>query len=171
MARIAPHATCEAHHQLKASTLAHSGLLSGSGTLSWTDDGLVITVSGYDAAVVLKYTVCGKDISERITIDKTPVHLGGHRAWFRCPGCDRRVAALYLLRKFRCRHCHDLRYQSQRETPKDRAITRMKRVRKKLGGTGNLLERRPPRPRYMRRQTYERLVKEEEAAHLIYVFN
>ena len=39
---------------------------------------------------------------------------------------------------------------------------------KKLGGSENLLQPRPSRPRYMHAQTYQRLLREEEAAWQAY---
>ena len=164
---MATHGVCENHHRLDVGALARSGLLNGSGSLSWSDTAS-ISVQGYGDAVKLSYATDGKEVQQRISIDKTPVHLGGYRSWFLCPGCDRRIAALYLSKNFRCRHCHDLRYASQRETPKFRAISRIQRVRKKLTGNGNLVKPRPKRPRYMHSRTYLRILKEEEEAWQAY---
>ena len=57
---------------------------------------------------------------QTIKLDKTPCHYGGERSWFRCPGCDRRVAVLYgqklengasvKNRRFKCRRCHNFVY-------------------------------------------------------------
>lgn len=163
MVREATHRVCEDHYRLDVGALARSGLLSDSGTLTWPD-GHHVAVNGSGDTVKLLYAIGGKVIEERISIDKTPVHLGGHRSWFLCPGCGRRIAALYFASGFRCRHCHDLRYRSQRETPQHRAISRIQRIRKRLGGTGNLTQPRPPRPRYMHAQTFERLLREEDEA-------
>ena len=167
MAREATHSTCESHHRLDVRELARSGLLSGSGTITWPD-GHHVTINGDGHSVALSYDINGKEFQERVSISKTAVHLGGHRAWFLCPGCDRRIAALYFAKQFRCRHCHDLRYASQRDTPRFRAISRIQRTRKKLGGSENLLQPRPSRPRYMHAQTYQRLLREEEAAWQAY---
>ena len=164
MARTATHATCEDHHRLDVLALARDGLLTGTGVLTWTRGGHVtgsISVKGDGDSVTLSYALDGQEIEEQIRLTTTPVHLGGHRFWFRCPGCDRRVAVLYGGARFRCRHCHDLRYSSQREPPRFRAISRIQRVRMKLLGTGDLTQPRPPRPRYMHRRTYQRLIKEE----------
>ena len=163
MAREATHSTCESHHRLDVRELARSGLLSGSGTITWPD-GHHVTINGDGDSVALSYDINGKEFQERVSISKTAVHLGGHRSWFLCPGCNRRIAALYFVMQFRCRHCHDLRYASQRDTPRFRAISRIQRTRKKLGGSENLLQPRPSRPRYMHAQTYQRLLREEEAA-------
>ena len=163
MARTATHSTCESLHRLDVGALNRSGLLSGSGTIT-LGNGPCVTVNGYGDILKLTFGADDEAVVQRISIDKTPVHLGGHRAWFLCPGCDRRISALYFVRHFQCRHCHDLRYASQRDTPRFRAISRIQRARKKLGGSENLLQPRPSRPRYMHAQTYQRLLREEEAA-------
>ena len=163
MAREAIYRVCEDHHRLDVRELARCGLLNGSGTISWPD-GHYVAINGYGNNVELSYANNGKEFQERVSISKTAVHLGGHRSWFRCPSCDRRIAALYFMKQFRCRHCHGLRYQSQRDTPRFRAISRIQRARRRLGGTGNLTKPLPTRPRYMHARTYERLVREEAAA-------
>ena len=167
MARMATHRVCEDHHRLDVGALNRSGLLSGSGTLTWPD-GHHVTINGNGDSLRLEYVINGKEFQERVSISKTAVHLGGHRAWFLCPGCDRRIAALYFAKQFRCRHCHDLRYASQRDTPRFRAISRIQRTRKKLGGSENLLQPLPSRPRYMHALTYERLLSEEAEAWQAY---
>ena len=163
MARIATHRVCEDHHRLDVGELTRSGLLRASGTLSWAD-GHHIAVNGYGGCVRLSYVIDGQDIQERISIDRTPVNLGGHRSWFLCPGCDKRIGSLYLAKHFRCRHCHDLRYASQRKTSRFRAISRIQRIRFKMGKSADLTKRRPRRPRYMHRRTYKRLLDAETAA-------
>ena len=167
MAREATHEVCEDHRRLDVKALALHDLLTGSGTISWPDGNLV-AVNGYGNSIRLTYSLDGKEIQEWVTISKTAVHLGGHRSWFQCPSCDRRVAALYFAKRFRCRHCHSLRYRSQRETARFRAISRIQKVRKKLGGTGNLMKPLPNRPRYMHVGTYQRLLREEDEAWQAY---
>jgi hypothetical protein len=171
MARTATHRTCEEMRRLDVRLLARDGLLTGSGVLTWSRGGHVtgtVAVRGDGDSVSLAYVSDGQEIEERVALDATAVHLGGERSWFLCPGCDRRVAVLYAGARFRCRHCLDLRYTSQRETPRFRAIARIQRVRVKLGGTGNLIEPRPRRPRYMHTRTFERLVVEEDEAWQAY---
>ena len=167
MARIATHKVCEDHYRLDVRELTCSGLLSGSGTIIWPD-GHHVAISGCDGSVKLTYAIGVEKTIERISISKTAVHLGGHRSWFLCPGCNRRIAALYFVMQFRCRHCHDLRYRSQRETPRFRTISRIQRARRRFGGTGNLTKPLPTRPRYMHTSTYQRLVREEAEAWQAY---
>jgi hypothetical protein len=66
-----------------------------------------------------------EDVEEPVPLEWTPCNFGGERPWFVCPGvaCGRRVAVLYGAGKyFLCRHCYDLRYESQREDKGDRAL-------------------------------------------------
>ena len=86
----------------------------------------------------------------------TPMHLGGRREWFRCPGCDKRVRILYSP-SFRCRTCQRLNYPSTRQTTRDRAINRAVQLRRRLGADGSLLEPFPGRPKRMKRKTWWRL--------------
>ena len=100
------------------------------------------------------------DVDYSIQLTRTPCRFGGERTWFLCPGrgCGRRVAKLYCAgRYYVCRHCGDLAYSSQREDAGDRALRRAQTIRKKLGGSANMLELFPPKPKGMHWRTYERL--------------
>ncbi len=102
----------------------------------------------------------------RVLFTWTRCNYGGLRPWFTCPavGCGRRVAVLYGGRIFACRHCYHLTYQSQKEQPYDRFLRRAQTIRRKLGGSGILLEPFPAKPRGMHWRTYERLLLEGKAA-------
>jgi len=112
-----------------------------------------------------------KDERYPVAIERTPCHYGGSRPWFRCPasGCGRRVAILYGGGIFACRHCYKLAYQSQRDAPHGRALNRAQSIRVKLGGTANMFEAFPEKPKGMHWRTYERLrMKADEAADRSY---
>ncbi len=92
-----------------------------------------------------------------VQLDRTACPYGGSRPWFRCP-CGRRVGVLFDAGAgFYCRKCLRLRYQSQVVTRHWRAIDRAQSITMRLGGSGNLLDPFPERPRCMRRAKYERL--------------
>jgi len=95
----------------------------------------------------------------------TPCNYGGERYWFRCPtkGCKRRTAVLYIEgRSFACRHCLDLAYPSQRDSPGFRAARRASKIRRKLGGSGALPPPFPEKPKGMHLRTYQRLRQRAE---------
>jgi hypothetical protein len=113
------------------------------------------------------------DVKETVPLDWTPCNFGGKRPWFLCPGmvgdkrCGRRVAVLYGPgRYFLCRHCYDLRYESQREDKTQRALTRAQKIRKRLGGSANMTQPFPEKPKGMRWRTYERLFWEHHEAEM-----
>jgi hypothetical protein len=107
-----------------------------------------------------------KPVAQRVPLTSTPCHLGGTRRWFLCPQhaadgqpCNRRAAKLYLRgHAFGCRRCLGLAYATQRESPRFRAITKAQHLRIRLGGTTNLLEDFPARPKRMHGRTYDRLL-------------
>jgi len=108
-----------------------------------------------------------QDAEYPVRLDRTPCTYGGTRAWFVCPAvrCGRRVAILYLGgRYFACRHCYRLAYTSQREESHDRALRRAQAIRQRLGGTANMLDLFPAKPKGMRWRTYERLRAEHNDA-------
>jgi hypothetical protein len=167
MGREATHRTCESYRRLDVRELARGGLLTGSSTITWSRSGRVtgtISVCGDGESITLAYVADGEEIEERVRLSQTRVHFGGTRSWFLCPGCDRRVGVLYGGSRFRCRHCHNLRYASQREPQSFRAIAKIQRVQLKLGGSADLSQPTPIRPRYMHHRTYQRLLREEAAA-------
>jgi hypothetical protein len=99
-------------------------------------------------------------VKETVPLEWTPCNLGGERPWFICPGagCGRRVAVLYGPGKyFLCRHCYDLRYESQREDKMHHALRRAQKIRKRLGGSTSMTEPFPEKPKGMHWRTYERL--------------
>ncbi len=102
-----------------------------------------------------------------IQVERSACHYGGQRVWFRCPedGCGRRVAILYGNVTFACRQCHGLAYSSQRCSASDRALRRAQAIRQRLGGTANMYDPFPPRPKGMHWQTYEKLRREHDNAH------
>lgn len=110
-----------------------------------------------------------EDVEQRIGLAWTPCTYGGHRPWLVCPACLRRMAILYSGPSgFYCRKCLGLVYQSQRESGGDRALTRAQAIRRRLGGSANMLEPFPPKPRGMHWRTYLRLRRAARAAEARY---
>ena len=116
----------------------------------------------YDVAYVSRRTGPQR---QRVDLVSTPCRFGGRRWWWLCPATGRRCAKLYLpngARRFLSRPAHGLAYASQSEDAIARAHRRAAQVHMRLGspvqqaGTGE----EPPRPKWMRRRTYKRLLAE-----------
>ena len=69
-------------------------------------------------------------------------------------------------RYFLCRRCYDLRYESQREDKTHRALRRAQKVRARLGGSANMTEPFPEKPKGMHWRTYGRLWWEHHEAEM-----
>jgi hypothetical protein len=148
---------------------------------SWTCGGEPwgsINVRTEPSAVVLSF--CAHDpesdewktIDQRVPVTWTACYLGGHRPWFCCTAysngrrCDRRVAKIFLGGSpcFACRHCHGLSFASQHDGPRLRSISRSRKIRMQLGGSPNVCEPFPEKPRRMHQRTFLRLRARGEAA-------
>jgi len=142
------------------------------GTLRWTrvSTGEETSTCGYEANTLdadfpwfqLHYQIASaqEQIDYKVPLTTTRPNYGGIRWWFRCPGqgCSRRVMKIYLGGKYYlCRHCHDLVYESQRESPIFRYMTKTQKIRRKLGGSASLANPFPEKPKGMHWQTYFRL--------------
>ena len=110
-----------------------------------------------------------EDLQETVALSWTACNFGGERPWFICPGagCGRRVALLYgPERYFLCRHCYDLTYQSQRDNKMYQALHKAQSIRARLGGSANVMEPFPERPKGMHWRTYERLWREHHEVEM-----
>ena len=109
-----------------------------SGTATWADGGETRASVGWAVVVgdsdnaegvgaltlVLDYAADGAPVVLRVPLSTTTANGGGVRYWMRCPGldgepCGRRSARLYVpggARRFACRLCHGLTYESSRES-------------------------------------------------------
>jgi hypothetical protein len=110
-----------------------------------------------------------EDVDQVISFDRTPCNYGGHRTWFFCPRCWRRVAVLYGGGKYFwwCRHCYDLTYSSQQESRENRLMIKARKIRKRMGGGNSLINPFPDKPKYMHWKTYWRLREESEQANYL----
>jgi hypothetical protein len=122
-----------------------------------------------DGCLVVEYrcrqrgTDAWEDIRQVITLEWTPCHYGGQRPWFRCPGCQRRVAVLCGDdRLFLCRHCYRLPYTSQYETRLDRLYRKLRKLRDRVG------EQYARKPKGMHWRTWERLRDQALDAEMIW---
>jgi len=112
-----------------------------------------ISLQTWQDYVSISYRWNGQAISELVRLARTPCTFGGKRHWFLCPGCLRRGAILYQCHgRFRCRSCHDLRYQSQAVDAIERTWLAQGKVESKMG-------RWKSRPSGMHKTTHERLTE------------
>jgi hypothetical protein len=165
--RLSKKTTVEECHSLDVRYLHRNGLLKPgySFSLRWSragrETGSIGGVAFRDQVVLLYRHRRGLSREwEVVPLEWTPCNFGGERPWFNCPGsgCGRRVAVLYGPgRYFLCRHCYDLRYESQREDESHRAMRRAQKIRERLGGSANMMEPFPEKPKGMHWKTYERL--------------
>ncbi len=171
-------------HGLDVRRLHRESLLEGGRVFSWRwsragrETGSVrgeVTGVGRPELLTLAYrSKTGprgdwEDVTEPVPLEWTSCNFGGERPWFLCPSlaCGRRVAILYGPgRYFLCRHCYDLRYESQRENGTHRALRRAQKIRERLGGTANMTEPFPERPKGMHWRTCERLWREHNEAEM-----
>lgn len=164
--------TVEGRTNLDINRWAREGNLTAGRSFNWQwtwGDGSTSSINvrvESDSAIRLIYRtrsggeVDWTDIDYSIQLTRTPCRFGGERTWFACPGrgCGRRVAKLYCVgRYYVCRHCGNLAYSSQREDAGDRALSRAQAIRKRLGGSANMLMPFPAKPKGMHWETYTRL--------------
>jgi hypothetical protein len=135
--------TTEDYRSIDVRVWARNGVLLHQGTrqLCWNDGTTIrveiqaTRVETQANRVVLRYHVLGPGgqrdpIDEGILLDRTEGGPGGQRLWFLCPGCGKRVAILYLKKYyFRCRRCLGLVYRSQKVTPSQRALNRIREMK------------------------------------------
>ena len=167
--------TTSDYSAIDARWLQRQGMLAPgmTSTLRWSRGGQTVAsiqVRAETGHVILSYRSQShggewKAMEYPVFLDWTDCHLGGRRAWFRCPaqGCGRRVALIYGGAIFACRHCHQLAYASQREAGYDRAARKADRLRDKLGWEPGILNGGGAKPKGMHWRTFKRLKAEHDA--------
>jgi hypothetical protein len=172
--------TLDLYRLIRQKVFLPGGYCSGSIVWTWVSTGEQIATVGYEAFmhgdaghVRLRYTTTHSYTGEKrdsdytIALQSTPQPYGGRRWWFVCPRSGDLVAKFHLTNgahTFASRKAHRLGYRSQRESPRDRARSRTQNLRYKLGGSMNLMEPIPIKPKWMRWKTYDRKVARIEAA-------
>jgi hypothetical protein len=146
---------------------------------AWTRDGervASINVETERHRVTLRYRSrpYGGDwtsVKQQLPVVWTPCRFGGERPWFVCSVyasgtyCGRQVIKLYHAgRLFACRHCSRLAYDSQQESAHLRGLGKAQKIRMRLGGTANMLDDFPEKPKGMHWRTYERLCRVHDTA-------
>ena len=105
--------------------------------------------------------------SQTIYLSRTSCHYGGERLWFLCPNCNKRVAVLHELdENYLCRHCHRLPYSSQRGILYDRLLSKLRKLRKRLGAAHDIFQPVYDKPKGMHWKTFKWLVANERGVNL-----
>jgi hypothetical protein len=154
---------------------------STSGTLRWSyvNTGEETASMGFEAHlgegagyVRLYWTSTDRRSGEkrqcenRITLTTRPQPFGGRRWFFICPGSGKCAAKLHLpsgAGTFASRKAYRLGYQSQRETSRDRSLSRAFALRRKLGDDGGIGDY-IAKPKGMHRRTFERAMERIDRA-------
>jgi hypothetical protein len=105
---------------------------------------------------------------QRVGIASVPCNYGGVRWHWVCPATGRHVRGLYLPNggtRFLSRAAYKLRWLTTCSTKLAKSHIRLERIAKKLGAEyRGFTHEPPPRPKWMRWWTYERLAAEWRAA-------
>lgn len=107
-----------------------------------------------------------RECENRIALTTSSQPFGGRRWWFVCPRTGRRATRLHLpsgVHTFACRTAYRLAYRSQRETPRDRALSRAFALRQKLGDDGGIGDY-VAKPKGMHSRTFERAMERIDRA-------
>ena len=118
--------------------------------------------SGKASSIEVNYSYRGQSYRYPIQLTKTSCNYGGHRYWWLCPSCSKRVAVLYCAGTYVCRHCIGANYHSQLQQPIDRLFSRADAIRQRLGWQSGIAHGNQGRPKYMHFTTYYRLVTEHD---------
>ena len=157
---------CESYHAIDLAWLRRRKMLQPgrSSSIHWSHCGrpagsIGIVANANCVHLVYRHRAWGdqwQDMREIVPYTETRTCFGGRRRWFECPGCGRACRVLFGG-PFRCRRCHGLHYSSQYQSAGGRTIGRLQALRTRLGGSANLLEPFPARPKHMQFRTYVRL--------------
>jgi hypothetical protein len=161
-----------ASYVLRTTDLLRAGLRAGirtHATLSFSGDDdpfpIALVIDSGDGSPVIEFAHRSRTRDSipqcyRVRLLSMPQHLGGVRWWFECPRTGRRCVKLYLPRgghRFWSRAAYRLGYACQREDRMYQAQRQALKVYRALEGEGNWRDGAPPKPKWMRWRTYERL--------------
>jgi hypothetical protein len=110
------------------------------------------------------------ELDQKIWLHSRPRHFGGRQWYFVCPRTNTLASVLWKLSgasQFCSRRAwgRQVAYSSQYQAPFDRAITRAQQLRYQLAGPEwvALDGEDPPKPKWMRWRTYDRIIARANA--------
>lgn len=136
----------------------------------WSRGGAVVAraaIKAADGCVFIK----SSGETQRIETTQSTRFLGGYVTYFLCSDCGRRTVTLAAVGGwFACRFCHRLSYRSESyRRGVEPHLNIARRIRACFGGSGNMMEPFPSRPRYCHHQRYLRaLAKASEVEGKLY---
>lgn len=159
--------------ELSVSLLTEENLLADGvhrkGSFAWPEgEAISFEVNMRDDSDLwlrLAYKTAEETVDLVVKLETTSPYFGGVRYWFICENCQRRSGKLYLPtgeNHFRCRLCHRLVYEAQRESRGSRMLRKAGKIRHRLGG--NPSDPLPERPKGMHRRTFQKLMFEAISA-------
>jgi len=110
-----------------------------------------------------------RQCENRIPLTTRPQPFGGRRWFFICPRTGESATKLHLpsgAYTFACRKAYRLGYRSQRESPRDRSVSRAFALRGKIGGKGGIGDY-IAKPKGVHRRTFGRAVERVNRAEEI----
>ncbi len=156
-------AKCEEYLAIDLAHLRRQGLLRPwhAASLRWARGNVVILPLRDGLRLIYRARRNGEweEVDQHVFYEWTETRFGGRRAWFSCSCCGRRCRVLYGGSRFRCRHCHGLRYSSQYEPAYQRASARADKLKARVASEWGAFdtEEFPTKPRGMHWSTYWRL--------------
>jgi hypothetical protein len=101
---------------------------------------------------------------QRFGIAWIPTHFGRRRAILVCGSCSCGAVRLFAhYGTYACRHCHRAQYASHKRQKHGRRPLAAAKLRLRLGGLPSTTEPIPPKPKWTRRRTYQRIRNEIQA--------
>ena len=149
--------TVEQTRSIDISALKRAGFIIGKLPGNWWVHRYKLFEEGIWPKTWNERTIVLKE-RETLRLTYAPWNFGGRRAYLLCD-CGRRVGKLYSPpgQPWRCRHCYDLTYRARQVSSRDRLLMRAQKIRQDLGGTANMLDDFPAKPKGMHWKRYNRL--------------
>jgi hypothetical protein len=149
------------------------GLSSGPGLIQWTRSGEVTASAAITANLCDPETgwlrIQASGLNQRIILVSRPRHFGGRQWYFICPIENKRASVLWMppgAKEFRSRQAwgRKVAYRSQFLSVYDRGHSGKAKIKGRLIGDLDPEEwELPPKPKWMRWRTYNRLAERFDA--------
>ena len=128
---------------------------------------IIAKVGSDTGCISLHFDANGEAVVQKFTIVRRSTQVAGGTWLIECPETKKMVRSLYLApgqQCFRSHHALSLTYRSKSMNAWERCLHRCEKLMTQIGATDFLDS--PPRPKYMRRRTYQQICERmnEEAS-------